>query len=135
MKAFLTAAWAAVLFVTSLPASAAQPEWDARSVKVDYSDLDLTGAHGASTLERRVASAVRQVCGGPTFELSEKMQQHACERAARTAASRDVENAITTAKQLPRTNSTETAAAGVVGKTISSSSQQRWNSRTRIPRR
>src|SRR4051812_44646019 len=135
MKAFLTAAWAAVLFVTSLPASAAQPQLDTQSVKVDYSDLDLTGARGASTLEHRVAGAIRQVCDGPAFGLSEQMQKHACERRAGTAASADIKKAITTARQLRSTNSTGTVAAAAVDKTISSSGEQRWNSRTRIPRR
>ena len=134
MKAILTATWAAVLFITSLPASAAQPDWNTRSVRVDYSDLDLTGESGVSTLEHRVAGAIHQVCDGPAFELREKMQQRACERGAGTAASKDIGNAFATAKQLS-TRAGGTAAAGTTGGTISGSSQARGNRQNLIPRR
>ena len=135
MKAILTAAWAAIVFITSLPASAAQPESTARSVSVDYSDLDLTRAQGVSTLEHRVNGAIRQVCDGPAFGLNEKLQQHACERSAQTTASSSVQNAITTARQLPSAKSMGTATPGVPDKTISSSTHRLWNSHNRIPRR
>lgn len=135
MKAILTAAWAAVLFLTSLPASANQPEWDTRRVQVNYSDLDLTGARGVSTLQHRVTGAIHQVCGGPAFESHDEMQQRACERAAGTAASRDVEDAIAASRQLASPRSVGTAAAGALKKTISSSSQPRANALNPLPRR
>ena len=135
MKAILTAAWAAVVFVTSLPASAAQPELTTRSASVDYSDLDLTRTSGVSTLEHRVNGAIRQVCDGPAFGLSEKLQQHACERSARTTASRSVQNAITTARELSSAKSFGTVTPGAVDKTISSSSRQLWPSHNRVPPR
>ena len=134
MKAILTATWAAVMFITSIPASAAQPEWDTRSVRVDYSDLDLTGASGISTLEHRVTGAIRQVCDGPAFGLREKMQQRACERSAGTTASKDVQNAISTAKQQSSTNAGGTAV-GTIDRTNSGSSQTRSNRQNLIPRR
>lgn len=135
MKAILTAAWAAIVFITSLPASAAQPESTARSVSVDYSDLDLTRAQGVSTLEHRVNGAIRQVCDGPAFGLNDKLQQHACARSAQTAASRSVQTAITTARQLPSAKSIGTITPTVPDKTISNFSQQLWISHNRIPRR
>lgn len=98
MKAILTAAWAALVFITSLPAAAAQPDSTTQRVSVGYSDLDLTRAPGVSTLEHRVNGAIRQVCDGPTFGLNETMQQRSCERAARMEASRDLQNMITAAK-------------------------------------
>jgi UrcA family protein len=69
MKAILTAAWAGVLFVTSLPAAAAQPPAsksfaDVRHVKVDYSDLDLTKSRGLTTLQHRVSGAIARACDG-----------------------------------------------------------------------
>ena len=135
MKAILTATWAAVIFITSIPVSAAQPEWDTRSVRVDYSDLDLTRAPGVSTLKHRVTGAIHQVCDGPAFELREKMQQRACERGAGTGASSQVKNAITSAKQLPSPKSELTASVGAGDKAGSSSRQQIWNRENRIPRR
>ena len=135
MKAILTAAWAAVLFVASLPASAAQPDWNTRSVRVDYSDLDLTGKAGVSTLEHRVSGAIHQVCGGSAFGLSEKMLQRDCERSTGSAGSRSIENSVTAARQLPRTEPSGTAATGAVDKTISRSGQLRSISRERtLPR-
>ena len=133
MKALVTAAWAAVLFITSIPAPAAQPEWDTRSVRVDYSDLDLAGQSGVSTLEHRVTGAMRQVCDGPAFELSEKMQQRACERRAGTAASKEFQNAVAAPKQ--SSTKTEGTAAGTVDRTISGSSQPRSNRQATAPRR
>jgi UrcA family protein len=133
MKAILTATWAAVMFITSIPVSAAQPEWDTRSVRVDYSDLDLTGVSGVSTLDHRVTGAIRQVCDGPAFELREKMQQRACERGAGTTASKDVQSAISTAKQQSSTKAG--TAVGTIDRTISGSSQTRHNRQNLIPRR
>lgn len=136
MKTILTATWAAVLFISSLPASAAQPEWNTRSVQVEYSDLDLTRPAGVSTLEHRVSGAVHQVCDGPAFGLQERMQQRACEGAAQSAASRDIEKAVTTAKQLQSTKSAGTAATtSAVDKAISGSKQQLWNRGNRVPGR
>lgn len=99
MKAILTAAWAAVLFVTSLPAAAAQPPADVRHVKVDYSDLDLTKSRGQTTLQHRVNGAISQACAGSSFTLRDKMDRSGCISAARTGASRDVADAIAKAKQ------------------------------------
>src|ERR1700751_1355257 len=120
MKAILTATWAALLFVTSLPASAARLELGTQSIQVDYSDLDLTRANGVSTLEHRVNAAVHQVCGPPAFELREKTRQ---QRSAGTAAFADIKNAITTARELPSTKSVGTATTGAADKTIPGPSQ------------
>jgi UrcA family protein len=133
MKAILAATWAAVLFVASIPASAAQLESNTRSASVGYSDLNLTAADGVSTLKQRVSGAIHQVCDGPAFELRDKLDQRACQRAAGTVASKDVENAIATAKQQSSTKSKGTASIGAVDKTISGSSRQLWNRRDRIP--
>lgn len=101
MKAILSAAWAAVLFISALPASASIPDYDTRSVTVDYSDLDLSHAHGVSTLQHRVSGAVREVCGGPSFGLFEQSDQHRCIKIAASAAAGDVGKAIAAARQQP----------------------------------
>jgi UrcA family protein len=135
MKVILTAAWAAVLFITSLPASAGQPEWGIRSVRVDYSDLDLTKAAGVSAFERRTAGAIREVCDEPIFGLREKLWQRDCELTAGSAATTDIEDAVAAAKKLPRTKPSVPPAASADGNKILPSGQQPWIGRNRIPER
>jgi UrcA family protein len=136
VKAILTAAWAAVLFVTSLPAAATQPDWDQRSVKVDYSDLDLTKAHGVSALQHRVTGAIRQVCDNGDFSLQEKMQQRACAKQAGSKAAIGVDQAIAAARQkMDWANSSGTTAASGTGKPFFSSSQQPGIAREPLPKR
>jgi UrcA family protein len=134
MKDIVTAAWAAALLVTALPATAAEPDLETRSVKVVYSDLNLASEGGVSRLQSRVSGAIRQVCGGPTFGLQESLQQHACENNARTAASRDVQNAITSARQLPNPNQTVRSTATVDNRAASPSAWQPWSRRSLISR-
>lgn len=50
------------LLVASVPATAGTMH--AKSVAVSYADLDLSKSAGRDTLARRIATAVRQVCGG-----------------------------------------------------------------------
>jgi UrcA family protein len=132
MKAILTAAWAAALLGTALPAAAAQPDVDTRTVKVDYSDLNLASPRGISTLQNRVSGAISQVCGGPSFSAQESVQQRACERTARSAAVRDVANAVTSTKQLTSATSPASSTAPELNRTTSI--QQRWSRRTSITR-
>jgi UrcA family protein len=101
MKAILSAAWAAVLFISALPAAASIPDYDTRSVTVDYSDLDLSHARGVSTLQDRVSGAVRTVCGGPASGLFEQSDQHRCIKIAASTAAGDVGKAIAAARQQP----------------------------------
>jgi UrcA family protein len=137
MKAILTAAWAAVLFVTSLPAAATQPDWDQRSVKVDYSDLDLTKAHGVSALQHRVTGAIRQVCdNGGGFSLQEKMQQRACAKQAGSKAAIGVDQAIAAARQkMDWAKSSGTTAVSRADKGFLSSNQQPGIAREPLPKR
>jgi UrcA family protein len=124
MKAILTAAWAAVLFISAMPAAAAAPGYEARSVKVDYSDLDLTRAQGVSTLQHRVSGAIHRVCDDADFTLRAKMQQHACAAMARNTANNDVEQAIASARKQRWAGSIGTAPAGKTGKSISTTAKQ-----------
>lgn len=102
VKTMLTAACAAMLVMTSQGASAAEPDFDTRTVKVDYSSLDLTNASGVAALETRVRGTIHEVCGGPSFDRLQSQQQQACERAARASASRQIQDAVVSARQLPR---------------------------------
>ena len=86
MKILLTAASAAVLLATALPANAAEPELDTRTAKVSYSDLDLANPRGVSTLQNRVSGAISQVCSGPNVGLQASLDQRACETKAMASA-------------------------------------------------
>ena len=134
MKAILAALFATVAFVSSIPASAAQPELETRSIAIGYSDLNLAGSHGVSTLEQRVNGAIRQVCDGPAFELRDKIQQRACERSAGTAAIKSIQNAVSSARQFPTTSPAGTSASSVVDRPVAGSSQHNSIRRALIPR-
>lgn len=135
MKAILTASWAVVLFITSLPAAAAQPNFNSPTIKVDYSDLNLAGPRGVSTLEHRVTRAIGNVCGGPSFNVQETMQRRACENAAQTAASRDIQNAVTIARRPANSSLAVTPSSNIVDKAVSTSTQPHWPTHHLIPRR
>lgn len=50
-----------------------------RSVEVPFVDLDLTSAHGAATLESRLKTASRQVCGAAeAATLRERIEHRNC---------------------------------------------------------
>jgi UrcA family protein len=135
MKAILPALCATVPFVSSIPASAAQPDLETRSVTVGYSDLNLAGSLGVSTLEQRVKGAIHQLCDGPAFELRDRVQQRACERSAGTTAAKSIQNAISSARQLPSTSSVVGSAISTVERSVAGPSQDSSIRRTLIPRR
>ena len=77
MKTLSLAALAATLFVA--PAMAQQPAGDYRTHVVSYADLDLGTAKGVTTLDRRIRTAVREVCGTASdFDLEGKNNVRAC---------------------------------------------------------
>jgi len=130
MKAILSALFATVAFIASIPASAAEPQLETRSIKVNYSDLDLTKAQGVSTLQHRVSGAVRQVCDDPAFDLNEKIQQHACTRAAGRAARSDISKAIASKGHSSATFAGQSQTR--FGTSIVTGKQQPWTSHTSI---
>jgi UrcA family protein len=63
-----------------------------RSVAVPYRDLDLTRTDGRTRLDRRLASAVDEVCGPRPLAVELRRQQNysECERQAMAAAQQQV---------------------------------------------
>lgn len=58
----LAAALLAAAFAVTSPGVAQADDTEPRSLKVRYSDLDLTTRQGQTELERRVERAVKRVC-------------------------------------------------------------------------
>ena len=90
-------------FVTGI-ASAAIPETEARSVTVQYSDLDLTRPEGAQALYRRIEAAAREVCGHADIrELRSFREARRCREQAVDEAVRQVNVGALTALHQKRT--------------------------------
>lgn len=80
MKAPLIALAAAGFVLASPPASAG-----AREMRVEYSDLDLSRSKGQATLDKRVRSAARVVCGYGSADarsMSARTSKQQCYHAA-----------------------------------------------------
>lgn len=72
---FAAATFAAAFSFSPAVASTADP--GVRTVS--YADLDLNSAAGRARLERRIADAVREVCGAaPSFDLARRRAVRHC---------------------------------------------------------
>lgn len=80
----------------SVPATAAPSEnLIVTKVQVDHSDLDLSSDKGQVKLQRRIRSAVREVCGNNTSRtLAETQIVMECQKQARADAMDKAEIAI-----------------------------------------
>ena len=84
MKTTVCAVTAAVaLGVFPLVAQAAD---DLPSVRVSFADLDLNKAAGRTTLERRIDTAVRRLCGPSPVNVVAMQSYRGCRRAAWSGA-------------------------------------------------
>jgi UrcA family protein len=94
IKTLVSVALAAAA-VSAAPA-AAQMKYDknVREQVVSYADLNLGSAAGRSTLDRRIRTAARSVCGMPLSGLPEVREVQACRVAAMGAAKAEVEQVL-----------------------------------------
>lgn len=80
------------LAALALAAPAGAQATATRSVSVRYADLDLSQPNGRAMLDRRIASAINQVCfnidGGRNLQVA--VQERRCRRAARASAQQQV---------------------------------------------
>ena len=90
MLAALTACMAVGL---ASVARAAPADDAAPSMKVSYSDLDLTTAQGSSTLHARLAAAARQVCSANRMDTRD-VEAYAAERSCETLALANAEHQV-----------------------------------------
>lgn len=71
-------ALATIALFASAPAAADEPS----QVRVAYGDLDLTSDAGQDTLNQRIRSAVKRVCGSMGRSASEAIDYAGCKKAA-----------------------------------------------------
>jgi UrcA family protein len=82
----------------SVPASA-------ETIKVGYTDLDLSNAAGQKTLRDRVAVAITLVCGtADSRDLAAMSQVNACRKAAAMDTARQVASVVDPSKRLAARN-------------------------------
>ena len=84
----------------SVPAIASAEEFEGRSEKVTYSDLNVEKESGAHTLYRRLQQASKRVCGVESIKnaggVREISQQQRCYRDTLDAAVAKIDNATLT---------------------------------------
>lgn len=85
----------ALALTTASPAFARDVEPPPRAT-VSYADLDIASPAGQAAFERRLASAIKRVCGAnsvPTL-LYEKLRIRKCHKEVSAAAARDFDLAL-----------------------------------------
>jgi UrcA family protein len=70
----------ATVGLLTVAAQAGEPEQ--KSVRVDYSDLNLLSSSGHAALVARINGAVKEVCGPEGHELQAQQSYRACRQAA-----------------------------------------------------
>jgi UrcA family protein len=84
---------------------------------VSYADLNLASAPGERTLERRVGSAVADLCneatGGNDGGVQYKLSMISCSGEAWTSAQPQIDRAIQRAREIAATGSSSIAAAAL----------------------
>jgi UrcA family protein len=83
-----TALAASILSLSTLAAGAAAPVNDARSVKVQFADLDLTREAGIARLYLRIKGAARQVCDQQAHDQLRQTYPACVKQAVSTAVTR-----------------------------------------------
>lgn len=97
MKAFALAV-AAVAAAFAGPVAAGSP--DAPQATVRYSDLDLSSTAGRAAFDRRMRSAIRQVCGvGDRPELVHILSARACVVTTSAKVASQVQTALAGARE------------------------------------
>jgi UrcA family protein len=83
------------------PAFAAEPAEATRSARVSYADLDLSSAAGVSRLDRRIQSAIQQLCVAQpgTVDLRTKLIDRRCREDAKSSLTAQRHAAIAAARQ------------------------------------
>jgi UrcA family protein len=77
--------------ISATPAGAQmKPTDEVRKQIVSYADLNLGSAAGRSTLDRRIRTAARGVCGHPLAGMPDLREIRACRAAAMESASAQV---------------------------------------------
>ncbi len=101
IRKILTAATLATLAAAALCAAPAMAQdQDVVTIKVGYSDLNLASTAGAAVLQRRIDSAVTQICGRVEgYDLQRRAAIVQCRRQVSAVPSEDGRQAIAKARQ------------------------------------
>ena len=117
-RALAAAAASAVIFSASVQANPVRTS-DApggrvvRSIEVPFVDLDLTTPEGAATLQARLKTASRQVCGTPeTPTLRERIDYRSCVRETEASGQRAMVTLVARAEAGERFKAGERIAVG-----------------------
>ena len=94
---FRSILFAFTALASNAPALASPQEVQFETRHVRYGDLDLSSDKGRATLERRVAIAVREVCGYATdfHDIAEERRIHRCRNETGAKAREQVASAVT----------------------------------------
>ncbi|HEU4625181.1 MAG TPA: UrcA family protein [Steroidobacteraceae bacterium] len=108
---FVTAFASATLLalVASHPAAAADPAGEARSIVVQFADLNLDTRAGAAHLLRRIRNAAERVCANPDRSLEKRMQEKACIKFAISNAVATVDRPMVSQYVIARSGAQEPA--------------------------
>jgi UrcA family protein len=90
-------AFTSVMCLLGASEASAGPPADARSVAVNYRDLNLATIEGAITLYQRLKGAARTVCEGPQTGVAAYQEWRSCYQAAMADAVAKVNNPLLTA--------------------------------------
>ncbi len=94
MKPLHAAFAAAVITMSAAAAPAKAADRETQSIKVDYSDLDLSSRAGVNALRHRLVAASRDVCGEGDVRQADAPDQRACREAALQDALRDLRRVV-----------------------------------------
>lgn len=91
-----------VALVTAVTVSAHDWDWNEDrppSLRVNFSDLNLSTAQGQTTLDRRIARAVDRICGRVSFSsIAQRMEIERCRRNALRSTETQVARAVNRAR-------------------------------------
>lgn len=88
----------ALLPIAALALAATPAVAETRSVEIRYAGIDLTAPAGVAELDRRIAGAVRQICGTAAGDLLARQQVRNCRAEAFGSVGRQKNAAIAAAQ-------------------------------------
>lgn len=117
---------AAVVLASGLTLAAAQPAAakskpivvkaipeNVQTERVNFEDLNLVNKAGQRTLHRRVAGAVKLVCGGPDTERASFFEGRRCQTVAWNGARPQIDRAVQRAHEIARNGSSTIPAVAI----------------------
>ena len=92
----------AALLIAGTATAASAEDADSPIRYVQTADLNLASAHGVATLDRRIGTAITEICGPNERELDQISEQQACRAHARASVAGQ-KSALLAAARVDRT--------------------------------